>query len=229
MDLILFGPPGAGKGTQAKVLIERLGIPQISTGDMMREERKSGSELGRKFESYMSAGKLVPDELVLELFEQRLRKDDARRGAIFDGFPRTVAQAEALDRTLSGLGRRVDHVVALEVPEDVIVERITGRRVCLNCGTPYHVRYNPPPSSGDCVVCGARQIVQRDDDTEAKVRTRFGAYEGQTLPILEHYLAVERDRGESVVHRLDGVGEVDEITARILASIGEGSVAAEGA
>ena len=213
MDLILFGPPGAGKGTQAKILVERLEIPQISTGDMMRAERESGSELGKKFDEYMSKGALVPDTLVLELFEKRLAQPDAAKGAIFDGFPRTVAQAESLDATLTKLGRKVDRVVALDVPEDDIVERITGRRTCLRCGHAYHVRYSPPPPSGECVECGSGEIVQRKDDTEEKVRTRYAAYEEQTLPILEHYAP------KGVVRKVDGVGSVDEITARILEAI----------
>jgi adenylate kinase len=213
MDLILFGPPGAGKGTQAKILVEKLSIPQISTGDMMRAERQSGSALGQKFDEYMSKGALVPDELVLELFENRLKQDDAANGAIFDGFPRTVAQAEALDATLAKLGRQVDRVVALEVPEDDIVERITGRRTCLSCGHAYHVRYSPPPPSGKCVECGSEEIVQRKDDTEEKVRTRHAAYQENTLPILKHY------EPQGVVTKVDGVGSVEEITDRILNAV----------
>lgn len=213
MDLILFGPPGAGKGTQAKILVERLGIPQISTGDMMRAERASGSELGKKFDEYMTKGLLVPDELVLDLFRQRLAQPDAREGAIFDGFPRTVAQAEALDATLAGLGRKIDVVVALEVPLDVILDRVTGRRVCLACGQTYHVRYSPPPPSGRC-TCGG-EIVQRKDDTEEKVRTRDSEYHANTLPILEHY------GPKGVVKKVQGVGTVEEITDRILKAIGE--------
>ncbi len=214
MDLILFGPPGAGKGTQAKILVGKLGIPQISTGDMMRAERASGLDLGKKFEEYMTKGQLVPDELVLELFRKRLAEPDAKGGAIFDGFPRTVAQAEALDATLAGLGRKIDQVVALDVPTDVIVERITGRRVCLACGHTYHVRYSPPPPSGRCGVCGG-EVVQRADDTEEKVRTRNGGYHDKTLPILKHY------EPKGVVARVEGVGSVDEITGRILKAIGE--------
>lgn len=212
MDLILFGPPGAGKGTQAKVLVEKLGIPQISTGDMMRAERESGSELGQRFDHYMSKGVLVPDELVIELFEKRLKQPDAMNGAIFDGFPRTVAQAKSLDEMLTKLGRRVDRVVALDVPEDDIVERITGRRICLLCGHTYHVRYNPPPPSGKCPQCGS-DIVQRKDDTEEKVRTRFAAYHENTLPILAHY------EPQGVVKKVDGTGAVEEITERILQAI----------
>jgi adenylate kinase len=214
MDLILFGPPGAGKGTQAKLLVERLGVPQISTGDMMRAERASGSDLGKKFDEYMNKGLLVPDELVLALFRQRLAQPDAEGGAIFDGFPRTVAQAEALDATLSELDRTIDKVVALEVPTETIVERITGRRVCLSCGQTYHVRYSPPPPSGRCAACGG-EVVQRADDTDEKVRTRNRAYHESTLPILRHY----EPRG--VVARVDGVGSVDEVTGRILKAIGE--------
>ena len=208
MDLILFGPPGAGKGTQAKLLVETLGVPQISTGDMMRAERASGSELGKQFEDYMQKGLLVPDELVLELFRQRLAQPDAANGAIFDGFPRTLAQAAALDATLGKMDRSIDKVVALEVPTEVIVERISGRRVCLSCGQTYHVRYSPPPPSGRCSQCGG-EIVQRTDDTEEKVRTRSSEYLENTLAILRHY----EPRG--IVERVDGVGSVEEVAGRV--------------
>jgi len=208
MDLILFGPPGAGKGTQAKLLVETLGVPQISTGDMMRAERASGSELGKQFEDYMQKGLLVPDELVLELFRQRLAQPDAANGAIFDGFPRTLAQAAALDATLGKMERSIDKVVALEVPTEVIVERISGRRVCLSCGQTYHVRYSPPPPSGRCSQCGG-EIVQRTDDTEEKVRTRSSEYLENTLAILRHY----EPRG--IVERVDGVGSVEEVAGRV--------------
>jgi len=208
-DLLLFGPPGAGKGTQAKFLVEKLHLPQISTGDMMRAERESGSELGKRFEQFMSKGLLVPDDLVIELLEKRLRQADAASGAIFDGYPRTVAQAKALDLMLGKLGRKIDLVISLEVPVDVIVDRISGRRVCSACGHTYHVRYSPPPPTGKCAVCGG-EIIQRSDDTEEKVRTRNGAYLDQTLPILEHYGPM------GVVRKVDGVGSMDEITQRIL-------------
>ncbi len=214
MDLVLFGPPGAGKGTQAKFLEQELGLPQISTGDMMRAERKSGSELGQRFDAFMSKGLLVPDELVLELFEKRLFQPDAKGGAILDGFPRTVPQAVALDATLARLGRRVDRVLSLEVPEDAIVDRISGRRVCLDCGQAYHVRYNPPPPSGACSSCKGSRIVQRGDDTEETVRTRHAAYLKDTLPILEHYR-----RTPGVVFAIDGMGEVADVTRRLLEAI----------
>ena len=214
MDLVLFGPPGAGKGTQAKFLVDLLGIPQISTGDMMRAERKSGSKLGQKFDEYMSAGKLVPDSLVLDLIEARLSKGDAKNGAIFDGYPRTVAQAEALDSLLNELGRQIDRVVSLEVPLDEIVERVTGRRVCLDCGQTYHVRYNPPPQNGECISCGGTKIVQRSDDTEEVVRKRYEEYKAKTEPVLAYYDA------KGLVKSVLGVGSLEEITKRIKEAIG---------
>jgi adenylate kinase len=214
MDLLLFGPPGAGKGTQAKMLLEALGIPQISTGDMMRAERASGSDLGKKFDEFMSQGKLVPDALVLALIEKRLKEPDAANGAIFDGFPRTVAQAEALDATLAGLGRRIEKVVSIEVPLDAILERVTGRRVCLDCGQTYHVRYSPPPVDGKCSSCGGSNVVQRKDDTEAVVQTRYDDYKAKTEPVLAHY------QPKGVVVTVNGVGSLDEVNQRIRAGVG---------
>ncbi len=212
MDLLLFGPPGAGKGTQAKLLIEELGIPQLSTGDMMRAERASGSDLGKRFAEYMTQGLLVPDELVLELMEKVLSSDAAAKGAIFDGFPRTAPQAEALDAILAKLGRKIDRVVAIEVDLNVIIDRVTGRRVCKSCGQTYHLRYDPPPSDGVCTACGG-EIYQRADDTEEKVRTRDSEYQAKTSAVLEHYDA------KGVVVRIDGVGELPEVTDRIRAAI----------
>lgn len=216
MDLLLFGPPGAGKGTQAKRLIDKLGIPQLSTGDMMRAERKSGSALGKRFDEYMAKGALVPDGLVIDLIEQRLKEADAREGAIFDGYPRTVAQAEALDALLQRLDRRIDRVISIDVPLEDIVDRITGRRVCSDCGQMYHVRYTPPPSSGECASCGGTNIVQRGDDNEEVVQSRYEQYQEHTQPVLDHY----RPRG--VVTGVDGVGDLDEITARIEEALSQG-------
>ncbi len=214
MDLLLFGPPGAGKGTQAKLLLDLLQIPQISTGDMMRAERKSGSELGQRFDAYMSAGELVPDALVLELMERRLRQDDAKNGAIFDGYPRTRAQAEELDQLLGRLDRRIEKVVSLEVPLESIVDRVTGRRVCLDCGQTYHVSYTPPPSSGVCSTCGGTKIVQRKDDTEEVVRKRYEEYKSKTEPVLAYY----KEKG--IVEALDGVGSLEEVNERIKQALG---------
>jgi adenylate kinase len=212
MDIILFGPPGAGKGTQAKRLTESLHIPQISTGDMMRAERTAGTELGKKFDSYMSQGLLVPDALVLELFEKRLRQADARNGAIFDGFPRTTAQAKALDTLLELMGRRIDSVVSMEVSLEEMIERIVLRRTCEGCGQIYHLRYNPPPSQDVCGKCGGK-LVQRADDTEEVVRTRYQEYLEKTAPILEHY------KKKGVVKTVDGLGPLEEVEARIKTSI----------
>lgn len=213
MDLILFGPPGAGKGTQAQRLTELLGVPQISTGDMMRAERKSGSELGQRFDHYMSQGLLVPDELVLELFAKRLGQPDAKGGAIFDGYPRTAAQADALSGLLADAGRQIDRVVSIEVSLEETIERIVGRRTCQKCGHVYHLRYNPPPSPDACGACGG-ELVQRKDDTEETVRTRYDEYLANTAPLLEHY------GKQGLVAPVDGVGALDAITERIKEAIG---------
>ena len=217
MDIILFGPPGAGKGTQSKFLQDLLSLPQISTGDMMRAERKTGSELGRRFDEFMSKGLLVPDALVLELLGQRLRKADASGGAIFDGFPRTVPQAASFDAMLADLGRRVDLVLSLEVPGSMIVDRISGRRVCLDCGQAYHVRYSPPPPDGLCGSCGGSRLVQRTDDTEEVVRTRHAAYIADTMPILGHY-----GQRDGVVVSIDGTGSVMQVTERLVRTVQQG-------
>ncbi|MEM9072416.1 MAG: adenylate kinase [Myxococcota bacterium] len=206
MDLILFGPPGAGKGTQAKRLVELLGIPQISTGDLMRAEAASGSELGKELQGYMSKGTLAPDELTIRIFKGRLTQPDAAKGAIFDGFPRTLAQAEALDGLLSELGRKVDKVVLIDVAEDLLVERITGRRSDPATGQLYHITYNPPPPG--------IEVVQRKDDTEEVVVNRQQKYRAETEPVLPHY------EKQGLVARVDGVGSLDEVTERIKAALG---------
>lgn len=208
MDLVLFGPPGAGKGTQAKRLVDLLKIPQISTGDMMRAERASGSELGKRFDHYMSQGLLVPDELVLELIAQRVSQDDARNGAIFDGYPRTVMQAEAFDISLEKLGRKIAKVVSLEVPLQEMIDRAVGRRIHEETGRIYHLRYDPPPPGLE------GKLVQRKDDTEEVVRKRFTEYEDKTRPVLGYYQA----RG--LVTAINGVGDLDEVTSRIKAALG---------
>jgi adenylate kinase len=212
MNVILFGPPGAGKGTQAKRLTVTLASPQISTGDMMRAERAAGTELGKKFDHYMSQGLLVPDELSLALLEQRLLSPDAANGAIFDGYPRTLPQAQALDALLLKQGRKIDRVISVEVPLDEMILRVVERRNCETCGHIYHLRYNPPPSPSTCGVCGGR-LVQRKDDSEEVVRKRNDEYLAKTAPLLSHYTQ------QGIVRTISGIGSLDEVEARIKAAL----------
>ncbi len=205
MRLILIGPPGAGKGTQAKVVVEQFGIPQISTGDMLREHKAKGTALGTKAAEYMNRGALVPDEVVIGMVEERLKLDDARNGFLFDGFPRTVAQAEALDATLARLGLELDGVVLIEVADELLVERICGRRTDKATGQIYHLKYNPPPPGAE--------LVQRADDKEEVVKERLVAYHAQTAPLVPYYEA----RG--ILRRVDGVGDLAQVTARLVAAV----------
>ena len=211
-DLVFIGPPGAGKGTQAQRLVSKLGAPQISTGDMLRAARKAGTELGRKADEFMKAGALVPDEVVIGLVEERLQLPDATQGFVLDGFPRTVPQAEALDRLLARMGRGINHVILLEVPDELIIERITGRRVGETSGRIYHLKYDPPPSPdrGE----GGERLLIRDDDREEVVRPRQVAYAAQTAPLVAYYA----NRG--LLRRVDGVGSVDEVSNAIFRAIG---------
>ncbi|NOY46535.1 MAG: adenylate kinase [Deltaproteobacteria bacterium] len=213
MRLILLGPPGAGKGTQAKRLIERYGIPQISTGDILRAAVRDGTDLGKKAKEYMDAGKLVPDEVVIGIIEERLQEADCAKGFILDGFPRTVAQADALNRVLANLGQAIDHVVSIEVPDEELVERLTGRRTCRGCGAMYHVKFSPPKAEGVCDKCGG-ELYQRDDDREETIRARLKVYHDQTAPLVEYY------EKAGLLRRIPGQGSVDEIYARIEGVLG---------
>jgi adenylate kinase len=185
MELILLGPPGAGKGTQAKRLVETLTVPQISTGDMLRAARAEGTELGLKAAEFMDAGKLVPDEVVIGLVRERIQKDDCKKGYMLDGFPRTVPQAEALAEMLKGLGRAIDHVAVLEVENEELVSRLTGRRSCGQCGRIWHLRFDPPPTADTCSCQG--KLIQREDDNETTVRSRLAVYAEQTEPLIAFY------------------------------------------
>lgn len=210
MKLILLGPPGAGKGTQAKMLTERFGIPQISTGDILRAAVKEGTPMGVKAKSFMDAGALVPDEVVIGIVRERLQKDDCGQGFILDGFPRTVAQADALKDALKELGRDLDAVVSLEVDSEALVERLTGRRTCRQCGKGYHVKFDPPAVADRCDVCGG-ELYQRDDDQEATIRNRLDVYNRQTAPLVTYY------RQAGLLVPIDGMMEMSAVQEKILA------------
>jgi len=211
--LILLGPPGAGKGTQAKLLVERLGIPQISTGDMLREAAKAGSPLGKEAQRYMERGALVPDSVVMGLVRERLLQPDCRHGYILDGYPRTLAQAEALGKFLEGLGTPLDSVVSLEVPTEELIIRIAGRRTCRTCGAMYHERFSPSRVAGRCDVCGG-ETVQRDDDQERTVRRRLEVYAEQTAPLIRYY------EGQGLLRRVQGTGAAGAIFRDVLRVLG---------
>ncbi len=213
MNIILLGPPGAGKGTQAKRLIDKYGIPQISTGDMLRAALKAGTPLGLEAKKYMDKGELVPDSVVIGLVKERIQQDDCAKGYMLDGFPRNVSQAEALDGMLGQLGQKIDHVVCIEVPNDELVERLTGRRTCRECGAGYHVKFDPPKKDGTCDKCGG-ELYQRDDDNVQTVTSRLKVYSDQTEPLINYY------DNQSKLRRIDGVGDIDDIFGRIVAVLG---------
>ncbi len=208
MRIIFIGPPGAGKGTQAARIVDHYGIPHISTGDMLRAAVKAGTPLGLAADGYMKSGKLVPDDVIIGLVRERIAEPDAEKGFLLDGFPRTVPQADALQAALAADGRDLDAVLLLEVPDALIVERITGRRSDPDTGAIYHLAFDPPPAEV------ADRVVQRKDDTEEAVVTRLGAYHGQTAPLVPFY------EGLGLLTRVDGVGKPDEVTARIAAALG---------
>lgn len=212
MRLALLGPPGSGKGTQAAGLRDRYAIPHISSGDLLRDAVGRGTDLGRRAKEFMDSGRLVPDELVLGMMQERFGQPDCAQGFLLDGFPRTVAQAETLCSLLDGRQWSLDHVVALVVDRDEIVARLSGRRSCPGCGSLYHVRFNPPKVDGKCDGCGA-DVVVREDDHEETVRERLAVYEEQTAPLLEFYEA----RG--LLRRIDGKGGRDDIGARIVSAL----------
>jgi adenylate kinase len=213
MNIIMLGPPGAGKGTQAKMLVEKLGIPQISTGDMLRAAVKEGTPMGLKAKEYMDGGKLVPDEVVIGIVKDRLGADDCAKGFILDGFPRTIPQAEALDKVLAEMGKKIEYVVNVAVPESELLDRLTGRRTCKKCGAMYHIKFNPPKQDGVCDKCGG-ELYQRDDDKEETILNRLKVYNDQTAPLIEYY------KKQGVLVDIDGSKEIKQIFEDICAALG---------
>ncbi len=209
MNLILLGPPGAGKGTQSRRLSENLKIPQISTGDLLRAARAQKTALGQKAESYMLAGKLVPDQLVIEMIEDRLSQKDCAKGCILDGFPRTLAQAESLEKSVEASGRKIDRVINIDVDKQEVVQRLSGRRQCRQCGENFHQAFHPPKKNGVCDRCGG-ELFQRDDDKEEVIEKRLKVYEEQTQPLIEYY------RKKGILRDVKGTGAIDAIFSEIV-------------
>jgi len=208
MNLILLGAPGAGKGTQAKKIVEKYGIPHIATGDILREAVAKGTELGKKAKEYMDRGELVPDEIVIGIVKERLQEPDCEKGFLLDGFPRTLKQAEALDNMLKELGRKIDAVIYIDVPEEEVVKRIVNRRTCRKCGAVYHLIYAPPREPNKCDKCGG-ELYQRDDDKEETVRQRFKVYMENTAPLIDYY------EKKGLLYKVDGTKSIEEVFQQI--------------
>ena len=213
MKIIMLGAPGAGKGTQAKLVAEKYGVPHISTGDIFRANIKNGTELGKEAKEYMDKGLLVPDELTVRLLLDRVAQDDCKNGYVLDGFPRTIPQAEVLDKELTKLGDSVDFAVDVDVPDENIIRRMSGRRACLNCGATYHIVNIPPKKEGICDVCGS-ELVLRDDDQPETVKNRLKVYHEQTQPLIEYYT------GKGVLRTVDGTLPMEEVFDAIVKILG---------
>lgn len=212
MNLILLGPPGAGKGTQASSMVKDYGVPQISTGDALRAAVKAGTDQGKRAKKFMDAGELVPDEVVIGIVGERIKESDCAGGFLLDGFPRTTSQADALAEILTKAGRAIDHVVCIQVEKEEVVERLSGRRSCRACGYPHHVRFNPPEKEGICDKCGG-ELYQRDDDREEAIRQRLETYESQTQPLIDYY------RERNLLRPVDGRGDVGMVYGRIRSAL----------
>ena len=217
MNLVLLGAPGAGKGTQAKRIVQQFGVTQLSTGDMLRAEASSGTAIGKQADEIMKAGQLVPDEIIIGLIDSRLDREDCRRGFILDGFPRTLAQATALDAMLASKHLKLDKVISIEVDDEAMVERISGRYTCARCGEGYHDRFKQPKVEGVCDVCGSTEFVRRADDNAETVRQRLKAYHSQTEPIIAYY-----DK-QALVRRIDGMRAIDVVTEEIVSALRDGT------
>ena len=213
MRAVLLGPPGAGKGTQAVRLVEKYNVPQISTGDIFRRNIKEGTELGKKAQEYMNSGQLVPDELVVDLVKDRLMQDDCKNGYLLDGFPRTIYQAEELDKFLAQQGQKLDAVINFEVGYDTLIERLTGRRVCKECGAGYHIKSMPPKVEGVCDKCGS-ELEQRKDDTKETAVNRISVYEESTAPLIDYYT------GTGALRNFNAEKDPDELLKDIVTELG---------
>ncbi|BCB97261.1 adenylate kinase [Dissulfurispira thermophila] len=213
MRLVLLGAPGAGKGTQAKILVEKYGIPQISTGDLLRAAVAAGTSLGKEAKSYMDKGELVPDSVVLGMVEERLKQDDCKKGFILDGFPRNTKQAEALDNMLNSLGMPLTAALSVDVPFDDLMKRLTGRRTCKACGQMYNIYFNPPKKEGVCDKCGG-ELFQRDDDKEETIKKRLEVYNAQTAPLIDYY------KGKGILKSVAGTGSIEDIFKKVCDVLG---------
>ena len=214
MKIIMLGAPGAGKGTQAKMIAAKYNIPHISTGDIFRANIKNGTELGAKAKEYMDKGLLVPDELVVDLVIDRFKEPDCANGYVLDGFPRTIPQAEALDKALAAIGESIDYAINVEVPDENIINRMGGRRACVGCGATYHIVYSPTKVEGKCDTCGADLII-RDDDKPETVKNRLEVYHEQTQPLIDYY------NGKGIVREVDGTVDMKDVFAAIVNILGE--------
>lgn len=214
MKIIMLGAPGAGKGTQAKKIAAKYAIPHISTGDIFRANIKNNTELGQKAKTYMDKGELVPDELVVDLIMDRFKEADCANGYVLDGFPRTIPQAEALDKALSANGESVDYAINVEVPDENIINRMSGRRACVGCGATYHIQFNPTKVEGICDACGEKLIL-RDDDKPETVKNRLSVYHEQTQPLIDYYTKAQ------VLKRVDGTKDMEEVFNDIVAILGD--------